>query len=59
LEKERIWFYLALAWTVVGIFSILFSWLYRLELSIYWFGCIIMGQLCFVHRELAIKKRSS
>ena len=58
MEKEKVWFYLALAWTVVGIFSILFSWLYRLELSVYWFGCIIMSQLCFIHRELASTRRA-
>ena len=52
METDRVWFYLAMAWTLVGVISIVFSWVSRIELGIYWFGCIIVGQLCFVHRKL-------
>ena len=52
METNRVWFNLGLAWTVVGIISILFSWYSSIELSVYWFGCIIMGQICFLHSRL-------
>ena len=52
METERVWFYLAIAWTAIGIISIAFSWLTGVEMSIYWFGSILMGQICFVHSKL-------
>ncbi len=53
MKKEALWFYLAILWTAVGVVSILISWALSVELGIYWFGCILMGQMCFVHRKLS------
>ena len=53
METEKTWFWLGILWTLVGVFSILFSWVSAVEMSVYWFGCIIMGQICFLHLQVA------
>jgi len=52
MKAERLWFYLGFAWTIVSILAILFSWYSSIELSVYWFGCILMGQICFLHAKM-------